>query len=183
MNAWNSTMKRREFWTRLAGMGAGVAGLAKSVLPVEAQVAGPDSTEVAEIYQLQAAYHRAKSTQDIDLMMSLWDSDAVLYIQGDPNPPYIGFDRLKAFFLNSGSFRNRRFSLVPSFKIQIRVYGQQAWLYFECHDVGNFDLDTRFIAADAFLAGTVRKLGRDWLFWNMTAGGAFPLSVDHYYFP
>ncbi len=34
---------------------------------------GPESQQVGEIYQLQAAFHRAKTTQDLDLTMSLWD--------------------------------------------------------------------------------------------------------------
>jgi hypothetical protein len=34
---------------------------------------GPGSGAVGQIYRLQAAFHRAKTTQDIDLMMSLWD--------------------------------------------------------------------------------------------------------------
>lgn len=84
---------------------------------------------------------------------------------------------------STGSFTNHRFSLVPSFKTQIKVTGDDAWLYIECHDVGNFDADSRFIAADAFLAGTIRRVGGRWLFWNMTAGSARPLSADHYYFP
>ena len=160
-----------------------VAGLSQLVRPVKAQVSGPESTQVSEIYELQAAYHRAKTTQDIDLMMSLWDPDATLNIQGDPNSPYLGTERIRAFFLGSGSFTHVRFSLVPSFKIQINVHGSEASLYFECHDVGNFDRSDRSIASDAFLAGTVRKLGGKWVFSNMTAGSAFPLSVNHYYFP
>src|SRR5262249_46400272 len=61
------------------------------------------------------AFHRAKTMQDIELMMSLWAEDATLNSQGDPNSPYIGSDSLKTFWLNSGSFTNRRLSLVPSF--------------------------------------------------------------------
>jgi hypothetical protein len=38
----------------------------------------------------------------------------------------------------SGSFVNRRFSLVPSFKTRIQVHGHHASLYFECHDVRDF---------------------------------------------
>jgi hypothetical protein len=75
------------------------------------------------------------------------------------------------------------------------------WLYFECHDIGDFDLATRFIASDTFLAGTLRKVGQEtrpeegegrtedegqdgsWVFSEMTAGKATPLAVDHYYFP
>ena len=179
-----ANMKRRDFYKSVGGMAVGIQGLVGSALsPARAQVSGPNSAQVSELYELQAAFHRAKTTQDLDLMMSLWDAEGVLYVQGDPNSPYAGFDRLRSFWQNSGSFRNRRFSLVPSFKIQIHVYGHHAWLYFECHDVGNFDLDNRAIAADTFLAGTVRRVAGRWVFWNMTAGRAFPLSVDHYYFP
>lgn len=165
------------------GAGLAIGGLvASAVSPVEAQVSGP-SAKVGEIYALQAAFHRAKTTQDINLMMSLWDVNGTLNVQGDPNSPYVGFDRLKSFWQGSGSFTHRRFSLVPSFKTQIDVQGDQAWLYFECHDVGDFDLPTRSIAADTFLAGTVRKVNGTWVFGDMTAGRAFPLSIDHYYFP
>ena len=176
-------MKRRDFCKAVGGMAVGIEALAGSALsPAKAQVNGPDK-QVSELYQLQAAFHRAKTTQDLDLMMSLWDVDGVLNVQGDPNSPYVGFDRLRSFWENSGSFKNRRFSLVPSFKVQINVYGHHAWLYFECHDVGNFDLDNRAIAVDTFLAGTERRVAGQWVFWNMTAGRAFPLSIDHYYFP
>jgi SnoaL-like protein len=178
-------MRRRDFVGGVARTAAvGMGGLLASTLSTaEGQVSRPESAEVGDIYQLQAAFHRAKSTQDIDLMMALWHSDGILNIEGDPNSPYIGFDRLKSFWLNSGSFTHRRFSLVPSFKIQIDVHGRRAWLYFECHDVGDFNLATRFIAADTFLAGTLRRMRDRWVFWDMTAGRAFPLSVEQYFFP
>ena len=116
-------------------------------------------------------------------MMSLWDVNGSLTIAGDPNSPYVGFDRVKAFLLTTGSFTHRRLSLVPSFKIQIDIHGKEAFFYEECHDVQDFDLPSRFIAADTFLAGTVRKIEGKWLFSTMFGGGASPLSVDHYYFP
>jgi hypothetical protein len=168
----------------MAGAAAGMAGLAlRPIAAADAQTGGPESTQTAEIYQLQAAFHRAKSTQGLDLMMSLWADDGTLNVQGDPHSPYVGSQSLRSFWQGSGSFTHRRFSLVPSFKTQIDVSGDQAWLYFECHDIGDFDLTTRFIAADLFLAGTVRNVGGTWLFWSMTAGKSSPLSVDHYYFP
>lgn len=177
--------RRNVLRTGMVGMALGAGGLVVPTLAGrgEAKASGHESTQVGEIYQLQAAFHRAKTAQDIDLMMSLWAVDGTLNVQGDPNSPYIGFARLKSFWQQSGSFTHRRFSLVPSFKTQIDVNGNQAWLYFECHDVGDFDLATRFIAADTFLAGTVRHVGGDWVFWNMTAGKASPLAVDHNYFP
>lgn len=160
-----------------------LAIVGSQVLPLRAQVSGPESTQVGEIYELQAAFHRAKTTQDINLMMSLWDPDGTLNVQGDPNSPYVGFEQLKSFWQSSGSFTHHRFSLVPSFKTQINVQGDLGSLYFECHDVGNFDQADRFIASDTFLAGTVRNLRGKWVFSNMTAGKAIPLSVDHYYLP
>lgn len=174
--------QRRDFCKHIA-MTVGMGGLVASTLPpLKGQVSGPEG-QVGGIYQLQAAFHRTKTTQDIDLMMSLWDVDGVLNNQGDANSPYIGFDKLKSFWLNSGSFKNRRFSLVPSFKIMIDIHGDLAWLYFECHDLGDFDLDTRAIAADTFLAGMVGNVSGSWVFKNMTAGRAFPLSATQYYFP
>jgi hypothetical protein len=151
--------------------------------PLRPQVATPESTQVAEIYELQAAFHRAKTTQDIELMMSLWDADGTLNVQGNPNSPFVGAQQIRSFWQTSGSFTHQRFSLVPSFKTQINVRGVEASLYFECHDVGDFELPTRAIASDTFLAGTVRNVRGKWVFSNMTAGTALPLSVNHYYFP
>jgi hypothetical protein len=170
--------------TSLTGTALGAAAWAlPGVAQADAAAGPPESVQMAEIYQLQAAFHRAKTTQDLDLMMSLWAPDGTLAVQGDPNSPYTGTTALRAFWQTSGSFTHRRFSLVPSFKTQIDVHGNQAWLYFECHDIGDYDLATRFIASDTFLAGTVRNLAGSWVFANMTAGKSFPLSADHYYFP
>lgn len=177
-------MERRSFCKQLPGVALGIGALAGYAVPLlEGQVRGPDSTQVAEIYQLQAAFHRAKSLQDIDLMMTLWDPDGSLTVPGNPSSPFVGLDSIRALLLSTGSFTHHRFSLVPSFKIQIDVHGDEAFFYEECHDVQDFDLPTRFIAADTFLAGTLRKISGKWLFSNMFGGSASPLSIDHYYFP
>jgi hypothetical protein len=175
-------MQRREFFRTLPAL-AGVAGLTGSTLvPLGAQVIEPESTQVAEIYELQAAFHRAKTTQDIELMLSLWDPEAALTVE-TVNPPatYVGLDQIRSFFLNSGSWQNQRFSLVPSFKTQIEVQGNYALLYFECHDIGDYALPTRYIANDSTLSGIIRKADRQWLFFNMTAKKSSPLSIDKYY--
>ena len=150
---------------------------------LEGQVRGPESTQVAEIYELQAAFHLAKSRQDIDQLMSLWDPDGSLTIPGNPNSPFVGLESIRAFTLTTGSFTHHRFSLVPSFKIQIDVHGDEAFFYEECHDIQDFDLPTRFIASDSYLAGTLRKIAGKWLFSAMFGGSASPLSIDHHYFP
>ena len=177
-------METRHFCKRLIGTVLAIAGLVGLALPLlQAQVNGPDSVEVSKIYQLQAAFHKAKSTQDIDLLMSLWDPNGSLTIAGDPNSPYVGYAQIRAYLLTTGSFTHRRFSLVPSFKIEINVSGDQAFFYEECHDIGDYDLQSRYIAADSYLAGTLRKINGTWLFSDMHGGRAYPLSVDHYYYP
>jgi hypothetical protein len=173
-------MERRNFCRSLPIIALGIRGVAASQAPLLAQVSGP-TRAVGDIYQLQAAFHLAKSTQNIELMMSLWDMGGSLTIAGDPNSPYVGYDRLRAFLLSTGSFTNRRLSLVPSFKIQIEVHGDEAYFYEECHDVSDFDQPTRAIAADSYLAGTVRRIGGQWVFSNMFGGTATPLSIDRYY--
>lgn len=171
-----------------AALGAAVTVPAMGMIAARAgefpgsQVSGPESAQVGLIYELQAAFHRAKSTQDIDLMMALWADGSVLNVQGNMSSPFSG-DRLRDFWLGSGSFTHHRFSLVPSFKTQIRVEGGTAWLYFECHDVADFGVPARAIVNDTFLAGTLEKNGNIWQFKDMTAGPSSPLSIDHFYYP
>ena len=145
----------------------------------ESDLTEGNRASIGDIYRLQAAFHLAKTTQDIDLMMSLWAHDAHFVNSGTP---YSGTQAIRDFWLGSGSFENRRMSLVPSYKTQIEVHGDKAYLYFECHDIGDYDLATRFIAGDTFLAGTLVKRNGKWLFKDMTAGSAAPLSPDHLYF-
>jgi ketosteroid isomerase-like protein len=175
--------RRKLLRTGMAGTAIGPAGvmLAPASL-VAAQVEGADSA-VAQIYELQSAFHRAKTNQDVDLMMSLWAPDATLISVGDPKSPYVGAETLRAFWLSSGSWQTHRFSLVPSFKIQIDVKNDEdAWLYFECHDVADFDQPTKSIIADLYMAGALKNLDGKWMFWNMTSGSGATLSPDHYYF-
>lgn len=175
-------MERRSFCKTLPGIALSMGGLAIPPL-LRADEMGHDSEETGEIYQLQATFHLAKSTQNIDLLMSLWDPNGSLTIPGNPESPFVGYAAIKAFTLTTGSFTHLRFSLVPSFKIKIAIHGDSAFFYEECHDVANFDQPTRSIAADSYLAGTLRKIRGRWLFSDMFGGSASPLSVDHYYFP
>ncbi len=184
MTAWKNKLLAISLLALVTGLVIHTGGIAGSArIPMHPQVAAPDSTQVELIYQLQAAFHRAKTNQDIELMMSLWDASATLTVQGNANQTFVGSQQIRSFWEASGSFTHRRFSLVPSFKTQIDVHGDEAWLYFECHDVGDYDLPDRSIASDTFLAGTVRNVGGKWVFSGMTAGKAFPLSVNHFYFP
>jgi len=163
------------------GAAVGAAGLAA---PGIAQAADDrDSEETADIYQLQAAFHRAKSHQDIDLMVSLWANDSTFQIA---TTTYIGRDAVRAFFLASGSWQYRRISLVPSFKDIIRINDDTAFLYFECHDVAltneTATVPAGSIVTHLFNEGTIRRVEHNWLFQHMVFGAA-PLSVKTIYHP
>jgi ketosteroid isomerase-like protein len=171
--------------TALGAAALGAPGAALAQRPPTG-VSGPES-QVGEIYELQAAFHRAKTTQDLDLMMSLW-ADHATFTNMTTGTTYTGSDEIRSFWQGSGSFTHHRFSLVPSYKTTIEVHGHDAFLYFECHDIGDFadgnfdDPAVKMIINDTFLAGELRKVDR-WRFWSMTAGSSSPLSYDTYYFP
>jgi ketosteroid isomerase-like protein len=180
-------MNRRKL-LKLGAAGTAL-GTSSLILPNLAHAeTSPESQQVGEIYQLQAAFHRAKTTQDLDLMMSLWADDATFVNHSNGNT-YIGADQIRGFWQSSGSFTHHRFSLVPSFKTTIEVNGDESFLYFECHDVGEFDsglfddATKKTIVNDTYLAGTLRHIHGAWVFWSMTAGSSSPLSYNTYYFP
>jgi ketosteroid isomerase-like protein len=185
----SQTISRSEL-LRKGATGAAIAAAALAIPDLASGDVSHGSEQIGEIYELQAAFHRAKTTQDLDLMMSLWADDAT-FVNNNSTPPttYVGSDQIRSFWLTSGSFTHHRFSLVPSYKTTIDVQGDQAFLYFECHDIGNFatgdfgDPSIKTIANDSFLAGTLMDIGGNWLFWNMTAGSSSPLSYDTYYYP
>ena len=185
-------MTTREITRRdLLRKGAAATAIGTAILAAPSLAAADvshGSEQIGEIYELQAAFHRAKTTQDLDLMMSLWADDAT-FTNRSNGTTYVGTGQIRSFWASSGSFLNHRFSLVPSYKTSIDVHGDEAFLYFECHDVGNFasgsfgDPGVKTIINDSFLAGTLHNIGGVWLFWNMTAGPSSPLSYDHYYYP
>ena len=164
-----------------AGAAAAIGGCALVVPALASADVSHGSEQIGEIYELQAAFHRAKSHQDIDLMVSLWADDATLTFNGKE---YAGKEGVRGLFLNSGSWLHHRISLVASFKDQIDVQGDTAFLYFECHDVA---LDNNDVGPQGTIVthlsnyGTIRNIAGSWLFWQMHFGSSAPISVDTIY--
>jgi hypothetical protein len=129
----------------------------------------PDASDVVEIYQVQAAFHLAASTKNLDLMTSLFAKDAALSMGGHT---YTGKTQVRTFFATvSGPFKpqNHWVSLTPAPKIRIEEQGDRARLYFECVYV---DVVTKQIKAHLYAdAILVRSDGR-WLIQTMQAGPA-----------
>lgn len=125
-------ISRREL-LRKGAAGAAIGAVALAAPGLASADVSHGSEQIGEIYQLQAGFHWAKSHQDIDMMMSLWAADSWFIFNGQTY--YNANGDVRTFFLNSGSWKHHRMSLVPSFKDRIEVHGNTAFLYFECHDI------------------------------------------------
>ena len=185
-----------------------VLGLA--VIPgTAAAQTSPDSTQTTELYQVQAAFHRFATdrdpvngdsteviTQRIRDMLSLWTSNAVLYVHGfgaidgyyigngDPDNPsscpessgaagaYRG--TLCTYFKYvAGSFQalSRLIVLSPSYNTSFNISGDTATGYFECH---YYDVSTTPWTAKAKIRAnpSFQKVNGTWLFSSMDASPA-----------
>ena len=177
-------LNRRELLHK--GAAGAAVGAVAFVVPELAWGAPADGKQLGGIYQLQAAFHNAKSHQDIEKMVSLWTNDCTLTFNGTT---YSGPDAVRSFFLNSGSFLHHRISLVPSFKDQMVVghNGDHAFLYFECHDVALDSNDPAgpqgSLVTHLTNYGLIKNNGGAWQFHQMHFGSAAPISVDTIYDP
>ena len=126
--------------------------------------------QLAELYELQAAFHAAASHGgDIDAMMQLWADDGSLTV-GDV--VYSGKDGVRDFFANhSGAFKHDWVSLAPAFKTQFDIHGNTADIYFECH-YGDLSVTPYVLRSDISATGTAKKVNGTWVFWNIVAGSA-----------
>ena len=177
----------RHAFLRKGAAGAAIGAAALVVPSLANAEVSHGSEQIGEIYQLQAAFHWAKShalldPSAIDVMVSLWTDDCTLTSGGKT---LNGTDAVRTFFLGSGAWAHHRMSLVPSFKDQIDVQGNTAFLYFECHDVA-LDANDPGGAQGTIVThltnyGTIRNDGGSWRFWQMTFGSAAPISVDTIY--
>ena len=131
---------------------------------------GENNTQVAELYELQAAFHHAASHGgDIDAMMALWADDSSITVGG---VLYSGKDAVRDFFANhSGAFKHNWVSLAPAFKTEFNIHGNTADIYFECH-YADPSVTPYVLKSDISATGNVRKVNGTWLFWNIVAGSA-----------
>jgi hypothetical protein len=159
------------------------------------------NTQVADLYQLQAAFHQAASgagvsadtkAQHLAQMLALFTDDAVLVVgattyvgKGVPGTVTCDPGSLTVcdfFTHHAGSFVLGRnwVSLAPSFKTYFDIQGNTAEVYFECH---YFDVATGVKEADVSFGllgqpatAQATKVDGTWLLSYGVAGVA-PLSA------
>jgi uncharacterized protein (TIGR02246 family) len=122
------------------------------------------------IDQIEKTWHKAASTQNVDLMMTLWAPDATFTVGG---APYVGTKQIRTFFTTAGPFLpgHHWISDTPAYKIRITLNGDKGTLYFECHYI---DVKTgkvvNIVAADQ----DVQKIDGKWL---ITSSAASPVTL------
>jgi hypothetical protein len=115
-----------------------------------------------QIDKIEKTWHEAASTQDVDLMMSLWAPDAT-FTYGPVT--LTGTDQLREFFAGTASpFQpgNRWISDTPAYKIRITVNDDdtKGTLYFECHYI---DPRTGKVLSVVGANQNVEKIDGKWL--------------------
>jgi hypothetical protein len=129
----------------------------------KSQAATQRSADAFAIDQIEKTWHKAASTHDVNLMMTLWAPDATFNIGTET---LTGTAQLRNFFTHKAAPfqpQNHWVSETPAYKIRITVNGDKGTLYFECHYV---DMKTRKVVAVVGADQNVQKIGGKWLITN-----------------
>src|ERR1700730_3119572 len=117
----------------LAVVVAGLAGCGGSGKPSAAELEMQKGANLWQIDQIEVKFHRATSTQNLKLMMSLWAPGAVFNID---QQTLTGKSQIRHWFVTkAGAFQPGHHweSDPPSYKLKATINGDKATLYFECH--------------------------------------------------
>jgi ketosteroid isomerase-like protein len=152
----------------LAGIALVLAGCGGAANAAKQQTSTDDQrlASMYEIEQIEHTWHKAASTHDLDLMMSLWAPDAT-FTYGTNT--LTGAGEIRTFFATKAKpFQpgTNWLSETPAYKIRITVNGDTGTLYFECHYV---DLNTKKVVAVVASDQEVQKIGGKWLIVHSTA--------------
>jgi hypothetical protein len=135
--------------------GASAASTADATVQKEA--------DLYQITQIEAKFHRATSTQNLNLMMSVWAPGAVFNVD---QQTLTGKAQIRHWFATDNkAFQpgNHWESDTPSYKIRATVNGDKGTLYFECHYV---DPTTQKVVAFVGVQHEVQKINGTWLIVN-----------------
>jgi ketosteroid isomerase-like protein len=148
----------------LALLAAGFAGCGGS----GASAAGRAAQKQADLYQIdqiERTWHRAASTHNVDLMMSIWAPNATWTAKGKT---YTGAQQIRTVFASAGPFQaqNHWLSDTPAYKIRTTVNGDKGTLYFECHYI---DVKTGKVVLVVGADQDVKKIDGKWLITNAVA--------------
>ena len=130
-----------------------------------AEQAAQRQASLYEIDQIEKTWHKAASTHDVNLMMTLWAPDATFSLAGTT---VRGKPAIRKVFVAAGPFQpqNHWVSDTPAYKIRTTVNGDKGTLYFQCHYI---DVKTGKLVAVVGADQDVQKIGGKWLITNLAA--------------
>jgi ketosteroid isomerase-like protein len=132
-----------------------------------------DMQRQADLYaivQIEKKWHKATSSHNIDLMMSLWAPNSTFTVNSGET--LTGRKEIRRFWLDAPVFQreNHWVSETPAYKIRITVNGDRGTLYFECHYV---DAKTQKVVQVTAADEQVARINGRWLITNNV--GASPI--------
>jgi ketosteroid isomerase-like protein len=147
----------------LTACGGGSSGTSAATQALQTEA------DVSAIDGIEKTWHKASSTHNVDLMMSIWAPDSTFTI----GPTTLtGKGQIRDFFATKAApFQpeNHWVSDTPAYKIRITVNGDRGTLYFECHYI---DVKTQKVMSVVAADQNVQKINGKWLITN--ASGASP---------
>ncbi len=150
----------------LAIVVAALAGCGGSSKPSAADATVQKEATLYEIDQIERNFHLATSTQNLNLMMSLWAPGAVFNID---QQTLTGKTQIRHWFATqAGAFQPGHHweSDTPSYKLKATVNGDKATLYFECHYI---DPKTAQVVSYVAVTHQLQKIGGKWLIVDSAA--------------
>ena len=119
-----------------------------------------------QIDQVERAFHKAGSTHDVNLMLSLFAPGATFNIGTEA---YTGKAQIRRFFATKNpAFQpdNHWVSDTPSYKIRETVNGDSGTLYMECDDI---DPKTKKVMLTISVNHNLQKIDGKWLIVDAAA--------------
>ncbi|HYM97157.1 MAG TPA: nuclear transport factor 2 family protein [Candidatus Sulfotelmatobacter sp.] len=118
-----------------------------------------------QVKQIEVTFHMALATKNLDLMMSIFDPNAVMTTPaGDV---YRGAAAIRTFYATKSvamQVQNHWAALVPAYRIKASIAEDTASLTFECHLV---DIATSRMMLEHRIDMTATRRGSSWLVMTM----------------
>jgi len=151
----------------MIGLTLGVALTAcGSVQDAASEQALERKADIRAIEQIEVKWHKASSTKDVDLMMSLWADNATFTFA---DTILTGKNEIRDFFVHDAApfqLGNHWISDTPAYKMRATVDGDKGTLYFECHYV---DVDTGKVVAYVAADQQVARINGHWVITRLVA--------------
>ena len=144
----------------LAMVVAVLAGCGGSGTASASTLAQQKDAALYQIDQIEQTWHKAASTHNVNLIMTLWAPNAVFNIGTET---LTGKAQIRHFFATENKAfmpQNHWESDTPSYKIRATVNGDKGTLYFECHYI---DVKTGKVASVVGVDHNVQLIHGKWL--------------------